>query len=52
MILDGCVQWNLVCGWKDFRLKQDSNPGLLEMKASGSPTDLLAIKSDRTVHVR
>ena len=32
MIILGCVQWNLVNGWKDFRLKLGSNPGPLNVE--------------------
>ena len=30
MIMKGCVQWNLVYGWKDFLLKRGLNLGLLD----------------------
>ena len=30
VIMKGFVQWNLVYGRKDFRLKRGSNPGLLD----------------------
>ena len=30
MIMTGCVQWNLVYGWKDSRLERGSNPGPLD----------------------
>ena len=43
MILKGCVQWNPVYGWKDFRLNWDLNPGLLDQKESALPTELLGL---------
>ena len=30
VIIKDYLQWNLVCSWKDFRLKWGLNPGLLE----------------------
>ena len=30
VIMKGCMQWNLVYSWKDFCLKQGSNPGPLD----------------------
>ena len=35
-----CMQWDLVYGWKDFRLKRCSNPGPLDQKVNVSPTEL------------
>ena len=26
MLMKRCVQWNLVCNWKNFRLQRVSNP--------------------------
>ena len=34
VIMNGCVQWNLVCGWKDFRGQSGPNPGPLEQYTS------------------
>ena len=34
VMMKGCVQWNLVYGWKVFRLKRGLNPGLLDQSAS------------------
>ena len=34
MVMKGCVQWNLVYGWKDFRGKRDLHLGQLVQCAS------------------
>ena len=30
VVMKGCVQWNLIYLWKDFPLKQGSNPRPLD----------------------
>ena len=30
LITNGCIEWNLVYDWKDFRFKRGSNPGPLD----------------------
>ena len=39
-IMEDCVQWNPVIGWKDSRLQWALNLGLLEQQASALPTEL------------
>ena len=39
-IMKGCVQWNLVIGWKDSRLLRVSNLGLLEQQTRALSTGL------------
>ena len=34
VLMNGCVQWNLVCGWTEFHLQQDLKPGPLDQQAS------------------
>ena len=45
VIMKGCVQWHLVCGWKNFCFKQGSNPGPLDQQASVQPTELPGLLS-------
>ena len=37
--MKGCLQLNLLYGWKDFNLKLDLKLGPLDQQASASPTE-------------
>ena len=41
--MKGCLQLNLLYGWKDFNLKLDLKLGPLDQQASASPTELLRL---------
>ena len=34
VLMKGCVLWNPINGWKDFRLQRVSNPGFQDQQAS------------------
>ena len=45
MIMKRFVQWNLVYGWKDYRLERGSNPGPLDLYTSRNLGELHSRKN-------